>query len=59
MKKIYFLLVLLTISPTFGQDHQAVLTSLDKDTDRYANIALTIWDYAEMGYQEEESSALL
>ena len=59
MKKIHFLLVLLTISPTFGQDHQEVLTSLDKDTDRYANIALTIWDYAEMGYQEEKSSALL
>ena len=59
MKKIHLLLALLTMSLTFGQDHQAVLTSLDKDADRYANIALTIWDYAEMGYQEEKSSALL
>jgi len=59
MKKIHLLLVLLTMSFTFGQDHQAVLKSLDKNADRYANIALTIWDYAEMGYQEEKSSALL
>lgn len=59
MKKIHLLLALLTISFTYGQDHQAVLTSLDKYADRYANIALTIWDYAEMGYQEEKSSALL
>ena len=59
MKKIHLLLALLTISFTYGQDHQAVLTSLDKYADRYANIALTIWDYAEMGYQEEKSSTLL
>lgn len=59
MKKIHLLLALLTMSLTFGQDHQAILTSLDKEADRYANIALTIWDYAEMGYQEEKSSALL
>ena len=59
MKKTFLLLALLTMSFTFGQDHQAVLTKLDKDADRYANIALTIWDYAEMGYQEEKSSALL
>ena len=59
MKKIYFLIAFLTISFVSGQDHQAILTKLDKDADRYANIALTIWDYAEMGYQEEKSSALL
>ena len=59
MQKIHLLLALLTMSLTFGQDHQAILTSLDKEADRYANIALTIWDYAEMGYQEEKSSALL
>ena len=59
MKKIHLLLAILTMPLTFGQDHQAILTSLDKEADRYANIALTIWDYAEMGYQEEKSSALL
>ena len=59
MKKIHFLIAFLTISFVSGQDHQAILTKLDKDADRYANIALTIWDYAEMGYQEEKSSALL
>jgi len=59
MKKIHFLIAFLTISFVSGQDHQAILTKLDNDADRYANIALTIWDYAEMGYQEEKSSALL
>jgi len=59
MKKIHLLLALLTMSLTFGQDHKAILTSLDKEAERFANIALTIWDYAEMGYQEEKSSALL
>jgi aminobenzoyl-glutamate utilization protein B len=59
MKKSHLLLALLTTSFIFGQDHQEILTSLDKEADRYANIALTIWDYAEMGYQEEKSSALL
>ena len=59
MKKTHLLLALLTMSLTFGQDHQAILTSLDKEAERFANIALTIWDYAEMGYQEEKSSALL
>ena len=49
MKKIHLLLVLLTMSFTFGQDHQAVLKSLDKNADRYANIALTIWDLCRDG----------
>lgn len=44
---------------SFGQDHSTILSKLEKDTDRYAKIAMTIWDYAEMGYQEEKSSALL
>ena len=44
----------------FAQDHfEKTLNTLDSKSDFYANIAHTIWDLAEMGYQEYESSALL
>jgi aminobenzoyl-glutamate utilization protein B len=43
-----------------GQDHgQAVLASIDANSDRYAQIARQIWDFAEVGYRETQSSALL
>ena len=35
------------------------LKSIDVKADTYGKIALQIWDWAEMGYQEEKSSALL
>lgn len=38
---------------------EAVLTALDANQTQYATLAHTIWDYAELGYQEEKSSALL
>ncbi|TMM55924.1 amidohydrolase [Maribacter algarum] len=36
-----------------------VLKKLDSQTEKYSTIAQNIWDLAEMGYQEEKSSALL
>lgn len=43
-----------------GQDHrQAVLSSIDANRDRYAQIARQIWDLAEVGYRETRSCALL
>lgn len=36
-----------------------VLKNLDAKSDAYGEIAQTIWDLAEMGYQEEKSAALL
>jgi aminobenzoyl-glutamate utilization protein B len=36
-----------------------ILKDIDDQTTFYANIAKTIWNYAEMGFQEEKSSALL
>jgi aminobenzoyl-glutamate utilization protein B len=38
---------------------EAVLRSLDRDYERYARVAKQIWDWAEVGYQETRSSALL
>ncbi len=36
-----------------------MLKSIDAKTDQYSAVAKQIWDYAEMGFQEDQSSALL
>ena len=36
-----------------------VITSIDGRHDRYTKIAFDIWNYAEVGYKEKQSSALL
>jgi aminobenzoyl-glutamate utilization protein B len=36
-----------------------IVTSIDAKRDQYAAVAKQIWDYAELGFQEEKSSALL
>ncbi len=36
-----------------------VIKNLDKNYDKYSKIAFQIWDWAEVGYQEEKSSNLL
>ncbi|HEX4931815.1 MAG TPA: hypothetical protein VFV33_01470, partial [Gemmatimonadaceae bacterium] len=36
-----------------------ILAALDAKFDHYAGIAKQIWGFAEVGYQEEKSSALL
>jgi aminobenzoyl-glutamate utilization protein B len=38
---------------------EAVLASIDARRDRHAKVALRIWEFAEVGYQETQSSALL
>ncbi|WP_242119475.1 amidohydrolase [Aestuariivivens sediminicola] len=61
MKTIYLLgigLLLNTIS--FAQSNSTkVLKDLDENAEVYSAIANTIWEYAELGYQEEKSSTLL
>jgi len=43
---------------TFGQKNNAI-KDLNNKKDFYSTIAQKIWGYAEMGYQEEKSAALL
>ena len=58
MKKSLLLLVLWL--PAFGQTSKPeVLKRVDATKPVYEAIALKIWDYAEIGYQEVKSSALL
>ncbi len=46
------------LSPAVWAD-QLILESIEANRARYGQLALTIWDHAEVGYQETESSALL
>ena len=43
---------------SFGQS-DFILSDLDLSKGDYAKVAMQIWEYAEMGYQEEKSSSLL
>ena len=55
----FFLLVASIFSFfTYGQSDY-ILSNLDSSKDDYAKIAMQIWEYAEMGYQENKSSTLL
>ena len=40
-------------------DHNEVLSEIDSRYDQTADIARKLWDWAEVGYQEEKGSALL
>jgi aminobenzoyl-glutamate utilization protein B len=42
-----------------ASDATSMLTSIDAKKGQYSAIAKQIWDYAELGFQEERSSALL
>jgi aminobenzoyl-glutamate utilization protein B len=42
-----------------GLDANGVLASIDQKAQAYAKIAMQIWSFAEVGYQETKSSALL
>ncbi|WP_027075377.1 amidohydrolase [Maribacter antarcticus] len=62
MRKSYLLTLVLSIffSTIKGQDSSApILKQLESKSEQYGNIAQEIWNLAEMGYQEEKSSALL
>ncbi len=57
------LLFLFFVANTFAQKtesmKQEAFKNIDARYDEYKKIALTIWDYAEVGYKEVKSSALL
>ncbi|MDT0608542.1 amidohydrolase [Croceitalea rosinachiae] len=62
MQKLFFILVcyLLTLSSITAQkSKEAVLKKLDSQSEKFGDIAMQIWNFAEMGYQEEKSTALL
>ncbi len=56
---IFFFTILTYIAGYGQQNKQPILDKLNAKADSYGQIAHEIWDYAEMGYLEEKSSALL
>lgn len=52
-------LVACGLSVSSGADETALLRDVDAGYDRVATLAKTLWNYAEVGYQEQKSSALL
>ena len=60
MRFLSILILGLTCTFALGQNkYKSVLSSIDAHQDQYQSVAQEIWSYAEMGYQEERSSALL
>lgn len=62
MKKTILLSTFLVCASFFSHAQkktQDVLNSLEEQSEKYAAIAQEIWTLAEMGYQEEQSAALL
>ena len=62
MQKALILLVVLSASFFTMQAQKSekdILKNLEQKSEDYGNIAQNIWKLAEMGYQEEQSSALL
>ncbi|MDA9879435.1 amidohydrolase [Flavobacteriaceae bacterium] len=60
MRSNIYLILIFTCTVSFSQSkYKAILKSIDDSQKTYAEIAQQIWSYAEMGYQEAQSSALL
>ena len=60
MRYLLTSLLFLTLNLNFGQKkYTKILKSIQENKSVYTTVAQQIWSYAEMGYQEEQSSALL
>ncbi len=61
MKKVTLSILasIILLSAHAQKEKKQILSNLDKMQEDYAEIALQIWDWAELGYQETRSSGLL
>ena len=60
MKKIFISPFLLSIVTCFSKKkYNKILKSIDANLNKYVKIAQERWTFAEMGYQEENSSNIL
>ncbi len=57
----YLLALLLAAAPapTHSMEHQQILALVSDNTPHYQRVSKQIWEYAELGYHEQKSSALL
>lgn len=54
-----WLIISLFPVPAMAQHDDFIVNHIERHTSRYAEAALKIWEYAEVGYQEYKSTALL
>ena len=59
MNKIILPLIILLSTVVFAQKPEQTIANLNSKKDFYSTIAQKIWEYAEMGFQEEKSAAIL
>ena len=60
MKTSMFITIIFISTSLFAQKkYDKILQQLDEKASFYSIVAQDIWELAEMGYQEEQSSALL
>lgn len=60
MRVTKYMFITLIFTMGYSQtSHRLILKDIDKNQVTYSAIAQQIWSYAEMGYQEDKSSALL
>lgn len=62
MKRIItlsFLLLSLALQAQYDKEKQTVVADIDKNAERYTQLAKDIWGYAELGFQEEKSAGAL
>lgn len=69
MKKTFYILIVVALFSNLvvaqkaknklDKGEKMLLTSLEQKTAHYSDIAQNIWNWAELGYQEEKSAALL
>ena len=61
MKKVTLIIICLlaTICVFVQKEKKTVLKAIETKKDKYKSIALQIWNWAEVGYQEVKSSGLL
>ena len=59
LSNILILTLLFSVATKAQKTKIAVLKKLDSQSEKYGSIAMKIWNLAEMGYLEEQSSSLL
>lgn len=60
MRRILFSALALALAPvSVNAQHEAIMSRIDDRYDQTADIARKLWEWAEVGYQEEKSAGLL
>ena len=59
MKKLILIISLILASNGWAEDYSELDQSINNHQQQFEKVALQIWDIAEVGYQEYQSSSLL